>query len=445
MKRRLQINISVILLVILIITETAFLTINHITTDYQMNKNVEAAVQKAVLKVEYDEDDHEVEFDDVNLYVDNVMITIYNEQGEVVLGSPIIGLKSTHDFKNHETYTLDIDNNHYHVYDLKLTFGSESYWFKGIYDDSHHGSSLQNAFRSFLILLPVTGIVALLISILLVNRAFKPVNQLVSSADDIAKSGAFDQRLPVDEKHHDEIYELSSSLNEMLDQLETSLEREREFTADVSHEIKTPLSAILLECDNALLEEENIDDYKESITNIKNRTRQLMGMIEQLLQMSRSLSRQDVMNIDEFDLSLICEETIEQYRELYPDIIFDGDIEKDIQFGGDETLIMRMLINLLNNSVRYRRLDEPLKVNLSLKRKNGLELTISDNGMGIKKEDLSKIFLRFYQVDASHTASNSYGLGLSMVKWIVDAHDGQIEVESDYGQGTTFTIQLPIN
>ena len=120
-----------------------------------------------------------------------------------------------------------------------------------------------------------------------------------------------------------------------------------------------------------------------------------------------------------------------------------SNIQKDIEIDADETLIMRMIINLLTNAIKYSRSCSNPKVELSLTKEDRIKIVIKDNGIGIKKEDQANIFRRFYKVDKSRTAEeNSFGLGLAMVKWIAEAHNGEVSVKSELGEGSEFTVIL---
>ena len=120
-----------------------------------------------------------------------------------------------------------------------------------------------------------------------------------------------------------------------------------------------------------------------------------------------------------------------------------SNIESNIEITADETLIMRMIINLLTNAIKYSHTCDNPKVELSLSREEHIRIIVKDNGIGIKKEDQENIFHRFYKVDkARKSEENSFGLGLAMVKWIAEAHNGKVSVESEIGQGSKFTITL---
>ena len=123
----------------------------------------------------------------------------------------------------------------------------------------------------------------------------------------------------------------------------------------------------------------------------------------------------------------------------------DGDIEPGIQVTADETLIMRVIINLLTNAIKYKRTIPDAFVHLALRQTDDLvEIAVCDNGIGIADENLDQIFKKFYKVDKARSREGeSFGLGLAMVKWIVEAHDGNIMVESRLGEGSRFTVMLP--
>ena len=169
-------------------------------------------------------------------------------------------------------------------------------------------------------------------------------------------------------------------------------------------------------------------------------------MIQQLMQVSRTINTVNSLEREEFDISMICESVCDEMSSLASEngVTLEGEIQPDVLYKGDETLIMRMLINLVNNAVKYRDKSgerQPF-VKVVLKKDETITIKVADNGVGISKENRERIFDRFYKVDKSRSDEDSFGLGLSMVKWIAEAHGGSVEVESVPEVGSTFTIRL---
>lgn len=265
-----------------------------------------------------------------------------------------------------------------------------------------------------------------------------------------------------------------------MERLEKAFRSEKQFTSDVSHELKTPMAVILSECEYVLQENRKAEEYIESIETIQKQCRRTLSLIQQLLQISGTFSTENAVEKEYFDLSVLAESTTDELKKLAEEkgIKLTCSVQPNIEFYGDETLIMRMIINLLTNAVKYSREGVDSFVHLTVstrktqnafntihERENSVytytdkdiykdadkdadstvTISVEDNGIGIKKEDLSMVFNRFYKADKSRTAkSDSFGLGLSMVKWIAEAHGGFVTVKSEAGEGSCFTVTLPL-
>ena len=226
--------------------------------------------------------------------------------------------------------------------------------------------------------------------------------------------------------------------------LQTSFDNEVQFTSDVSHELRTPISVIMSQseygkkCISSIEESKNIFDiiFKES--------KKMSILVSQLLILARMDKGHQKINLEEVEIGELIEISIESQKLLAKEknIEIISNIQENIYSLVDETMIMRVFNNLISNSISYGKENGYIRVYL-YKDENNIITKIEDNGIGISKENLEKIWIRFFQVDPSRTTENS-GLGLSMVKSILEAHKGHISVESELNKGTTFTLYLPI-
>jgi len=226
----------------------------------------------------------------------------------------------------------------------------------------------------------------------------------------------------------------------MLDRLESLFRAQQRFIADISHELRSPLTTIRGNVD--LLRRMNCVD-KPSLDAIQSETERMTRMVSDLLLLAQADAglpiRRERVELD----TLI----LEVYRQVRPAV---GDIELVIgeedqaTILGDPDRIKQLMLNLVDNAIKYT--PKGGRVTLGLRRAQGQAvLTVSDTGIGIPPEDLPHIFERFYRVDKARSrAAGGVGLGLSIVKWIVQAHGGRIDVHSEPGQGTTFTVWLPL-
>ena len=232
----------------------------------------------------------------------------------------------------------------------------------------------------------------------------------------------------------------------MLEKVEKAFIKEKQFTSDASHELRTPVTVILSQCEYLLEDSTLKEDERASIEVIQRKAQNMAKMISQLLFLSRTDQNRLVLHKEYVDLSLLTEMAAEEQEEIAgkKGIRIERDIQEQIKGYVDETLFIRLWMNLIGNGISYGKENGWLKV--SLKKKDGkIEGCVEDNGIGITKEQLTHIWERFYQADASRSGEegSGSGLGLPMVKWIVEAHGGEIEAESVFGEGSRFLFWIP--
>ena len=198
-----------------------------------------------------------------------------------------------------------------------------------------------------------------------------------------------------------------------------------------------------MQCEELLAEKDLSPESRRSVEAIYRRVQAMAEMVSQLLLLSRADQGREKLCVEALDFSELSQLEAEEYSEIAAqrDIALEAEIEPGVTLEGDQTLLMRLWGNLLQNAVTYGRPGGHIR--MAVRRDGGtVLLQVRDDGIGIAPEHLPRIWDRFYQVSASRSAESS-GLGLSMVKWIVEAHHGEIRVESKEGAGTTFTARLP--
>jgi len=229
----------------------------------------------------------------------------------------------------------------------------------------------------------------------------------------------------------------------MMARLEKAFNAEKQFTSDVSHELRTPMAVVLSECEVMLRGEHDKSEYRESMETIQKQCRHTMSLIQQLLQLSRTMDKTAVMDQEEMDLSSLCLDVAADMETEAAErgIRIETDIQEGVDFHGDQTMLMRMLLNLIGNGIKYN--HEPGYVRLSLHKDKSTVITVEDDGIGISASDQQNIFDRFYKADTSRQSDkDSFGLGLAMVRWIAEAHGGSVSVTSEPGRGSCFTVTL---
>lgn len=382
---------------------------------------------------------------DMEFYNNGVVISVYSERGVPLVGSIPSHFPMDTTLKDDTFQRVQGDGTRWLVYDRAYDYGEgKTLWIRGVSTIS--GVELvagQIMIATVCLFMGLTAFIGC-IGYIMLSKALKPVEIICSEAGEISKGEDLSKRLTIPQIQ-DEMYRLSISFNEMFDRLEESFEAEKQFSSDVSHELRTPLSVIRSQCEY-LIGECRTSDEREEIEIIKNQADRMTNLISQLLTISRCERGSEHFHMEEFDFSFMAEMVVDTLAETAQrnEISIQREIEEGLLVYGEETLLMRMLMNLIENAIFYGKKGGYIKVKIRRKG-NYLEGSVEDNGIGISEENLSKIWKRFYREDKSRkNSTNGTGLGLSMVKWIVQIHEGTIDVESQKDEGSTFTFFLPV-
>jgi heavy metal sensor kinase len=303
---------------------------------------------------------------------------------------------------------------------------------------------LRELATNFFWMIVVALIVGAGVGYLLVGAALAPIQHATSTALTITRTGRLDRRIPITSNREDEITTLISTFNEMLDRLQELFEKQRRFSGDISHELRTPLTTILgnislLKRASSLPEAEK----QEMLDEIEAEAQRMKRLIADLLLLAQE-DADMVMRHEPVELDTLMLEVYRQIKRHADKVDIEIVHEDQAVVLGDADRLRQLLVNLLNNAVQYTPAGG--KIELSLDRRGDkAEITVRDTGQGIAPEDLPHIFDRFYRADKARSRTKGgSGLGLSIVRWVVDAHHGEIEVESTPGQGTTFRVRLPL-
>jgi heavy metal sensor kinase len=276
-------------------------------------------------------------------------------------------------------------------------------------------------------------------------RAFAPIRRLIQTARAI-KAGDLRKRVQVP-RAQDEVRFLAVTLNEMIAHLDEMFTRQRRFVADASHELRTPIAAIRSKTDVALLQTNLPDEYAVVLQEINAETVRLSHLINDLLALARGDEGQTHFEHEPVQLNRLAETVVANAEALAIErrVALRVRIAGPVTILGDETRLIQMIINLLDNAILYTNAGGSVTLTL-MQTQTHVVLTIQDTGIGIAPEHLPHIFERFYRADPAHTKTErgSSGLGLSIVEWIVRAHNGTITIESQVGRGSTFTVKLPL-
>jgi len=305
--------------------------------------------------------------------------------------------------------------------------------------------TVENFTRTYLLLAPAMLVLASLFGWLLAGIAIQPVNSVAHAAQNVTGSN-LTMQIPL-RGAGDELDHLIDSFNQMTDRLHQSFEQIRRFSTDVSHELRTPITAIRGQLEVALFTAETPEQYRESIINAMEDIEKLSSIVRALLLLSQAESGQVVLQKTSLDLAEVVTDLVDQFQipAEEKDVRLTAEIEPCAPVEADHTQIERLLSNLLSNAVKYTPKGGSVRVIVGPAREPGwTKISVEDTGVGIPAENLPHIFDRFYRVrNAQTNAIQGLGLGLSFVAWIVEAHGGRIDVASNSGDGTRFTVLLP--
>jgi heavy metal sensor kinase len=245
----------------------------------------------------------------------------------------------------------------------------------------------------------------------------------------------------------DELGRLATTINDLLARLENSFKEQQRFIADASHELRTPLAVLRGETEVALGKTRTIEEYQQSLSLIQDEAERLSRIVEDLFILARQpINTRAALNKEWVSLNDAVRDCARAAQVLAVRKGVRLKLEKDspsIALNGDEELIRRLILNLLDNAVKYTPAGG--EISLALGRQNGsAEIVVRDTGIGIPEAAQPRVFDRFYRVDKARArAMGGAGLGLSIAQWIVEAHGGAITIASTPGQGSTFTVMLP--
>lgn len=327
----------------------------------------------------------------------------------------------------------------YYVYDRKLTAkGLESLWLRGVVSEQQGLEHILQVTRLSLQILPLLVLVSAIGGYFLTKKMLKPIQEISNSAAKIGTGDDLKQRISL-APGNDELHQLARSFNQMFERLENAFEKERQFTSDASHELRTPVSVITAQCEFTLEKPRTGEEYENALETILRQSKKMSRLINDMLDYIRLEMRAESYKKETIDLTELVESLCFDMALIKEkDIVLSWEVEKNIFFSGSRLLLSRLLTNLISNAYRYGKEEGHIFVCLK-RREHQITLSVSDDGIGIAQEEQLKIFQRFYQADTSHSGSGT-GLGLSMADQIVRFHKGSIRVESALGKGSTFYI-----
>lgn len=402
--------------------------------------------------------------------VRDVYLSLYDSDMYFMYGRIPHGFTQQPELADDVIRTIRDGNREWYVYDMSYRLSEDrTVYVRGITSITDAEESFTVTVRFALVLLPLMVLATAVIGYRFTRRTLAPVRQITDTVRQIRADADLSRRIGFEEvkrngrpmpddggsdeetgerrKKGDEIYILGRTFDEMLEELEEVFRREQQFTSDASHELRTPVSVIMAQCDAMLAEGNSFtEEQRNQIGLIQRKARGMADMISQLLFLSRADQGRQPLNKERINISELTEMIAEEQQMLADadgrGIHIETQICPEIWADVDETFYIRMLVNLISNALRYSRDNGLVEVSL-VQDGDAFTGSVRDYGQGIAADAQPHIWERFYQAEASRTDGSHAGLGLSMVKWIAEAHGGSVSVESEEGQGSTFTFCIP--
>lgn len=419
----------------------------HIVLKQTMTNNAESIVQAygAQASSYIEAENGAVKFDESMPDTESgVYFQIFDSDGQSVYSYGIPGDISalTPDFN--QPRILSAGGTSWMIYDQKITEdNSQIGWVRSVKSLKYIDETLRNLFVVFLCLCPAFLILALLIGYFLVRRTLLPIDQITAAASKIGR-GDLSQRLNM-KNTGDEVGRLSATFDEMIERLEAAFLAEKQFTSDASHELRTPVAVITAYAENAIGDDSSPEEQHQAMEVILKESKKMSATISSLLMLTRGDQRKYQPNLELLDLAQLIEDVADEV-EMSAE---QKNVSISISTRGpallmmDQTLMTNLLLNLLGNAVKYSNIGGHVEITLFPEQKN-VVLKIKDDGIGISKEDLPKVFNRFFRSEHSGDTEGT-GLGLAIVKWIVAVHHGEIRIDSELSVGTTVTVHFPVD
>ena len=374
-------------------------------------------------------------------FYDNGVYTLVYSQGEALLAGQVpVSFTASEPFQNGQNRPVDVAGARYYVMDFWLPNGWESgLWVRGILEAPENPQLLTNLMFIAMVTLPAFLLLAALGGYGIARRAFRPLKEITSTAAAINEAADLSARVAVPPGDH-EFSRLAATFNQMFARLEGAFEAEKQFTADASHELRTPVSVIKSACEYAEKYGETPEEQRETLAMIHRQADRMAELIQQLLSITRLDQGTEGLRLEPLDLAALVEGVCAE--QPYPRQRLFCQVGGAVWVRGDAGLLRRLLQNLIDNGFKYGTPQGHVWVTLE-GTGNTARLQVRDDGIGIPEDQQEKVWQRFYQVDPSRREGGGAGLGLAMVKKIAQLHGGTVTLDSAPGRGSAFTLLLP--
>ena len=381
--------------------------------------------------------------DDFLDQVNGIYSSLYQETGKLLYGeNPSVRAGMEIPFSDGIVKKVTWNRAVYYVYDRLLSgYGIDGLWLRGMVSRDQGTQQLQWLVRLSMIALPALLLLAVIGGYWIAGRALKPIHQITQTAARISQGQDLDKRIHLG-SGTDELHQLADVLDNMINRLDQAFKLEQQFTSDASHELRTPMSVIMAQCEYMLENTRTPEEYEAALKVIQRQGRKMSKLIEDMLCVAHLEQNKDSYPREMVDFSTLVQDICMDMALLKSkNIVLEREIEPDIFLMGNAMLLTRMVTNLISNGYRYGKQDG--RISIRLKCDSDILLSVEDNGIGISVEQQERIFRRFYRVEAARFSEGA-GLGLAMVKDIAKYHGGTVEVVSAVGEGSKFTVKFPV-
>ncbi|SFB68009.1 sensor histidine kinase [Ruminococcus albus] len=445
LKLKLSLWFTLILTIVCAVILILVMRIYQSTEKKLLLQTLDNATDSMVYKMrgdwKYRKDMETGKLDDHNFLVDDVQLMVYNKKGDHIAG--VFLYPELDEITVHETdkpVRTELDGRDYYYWDKKTrTVRGNDMYVRGIIaaEDDLFGSLTSHI--TILIALPVLLAMAFGGGYFITGRFLKPVRDIRKTAEEIRSGGDLSKRIGTS-GNGDELDELANTINTMFDKLDKDFDAQKQFTSNASHELRTPVSVILAQCEYGFDHSDSAEELLQVVSSVQEQGYKMSGLIKLLLMFTRIDQGTEHYPKEETDLTELVHSVCEDMRIIADKNIAVTEKLDPVTAYVNREMLTLLTVNLIQNSLRYGKENGTVKVGLS-ESGNMAVLTVEDNGIGISAEDLPHIWERFYRSDRSRS-SKGLGLGLALVKQIAGFHGGKVEVESTEGIGSRFIVKI---
>lgn len=393
-------------------------------------------------KIEYS--DGTFSWNKLDFYSRGVYCSFFTADGTELVGAFPTSERFVLDFKSGVIRSVTIGEDDFYVFDLFVDLETGGVWVRGIMSAANNSTVISSIITLTYTLLPILLVFSIGGGWLIAYQAFTPVELIADSADSIGSGSDLSARINLT-RGPTEMKRIAGSFDRMFARLEESFDSEKKFTSAASHELRTPITVILAECDRAKRKCETREDFLDSIEAIEDQGERMSVLVHQLLSLSRLQYRASGYQMRVSPLSEFIDACVDEFvPKERRSIALARNISPNIYAKYNPELLTRVIENLLQNAYKYGRDNGHIFISLEEDDEGGCAvLSVKDDGIGIAEEDIDNIWRRFWQADPSRGISAGAGLGLALVKEIIDMHGGRVFVRSVLGEGSEFIVTLP--